>query len=137
MEAQVAKIKSSTIHVEAGMETPRDAGSIPAASTKTGYTTRLDSNKARVGSKYSAQRETLGFRHVFRSQEYKLFRHQQAATRYLSVTTNKHAVLSTEFRFAHRAKSTGPHALECSFHYFDLKGSMAKNLTESIRFTVG
>ena len=29
------------------METSRDAGSIPAASTKTGYTTRLETNKAR------------------------------------------------------------------------------------------
>ena len=40
-------IKELTTHVEACMEMSRDAGSIPAASTQSGSTTRLDSNKAR------------------------------------------------------------------------------------------
>ena len=43
----MVKLKSSTIRVEAGMETPRDAGSIPAASTHAGVTFRLKTNQAR------------------------------------------------------------------------------------------
>lgn len=43
----MAKLKSTTIHVEAAMETPRDAGSIPAASTHAGVTFRLKTKQAR------------------------------------------------------------------------------------------
>ena len=42
-----AKLKQTTTHVEANVEMSRDAGSIPAASTQSGCTTRLDEHKAR------------------------------------------------------------------------------------------